>query len=142
MFYIIYKTTNKINNKFYIGKHITNDLNDGYLGSGKLLRRAIQKHGRQNFVREILHIFDNEDDMNNKEKELVIVSENSYNLCEGGQGGFGYINRNGLAGNIKYYHQTEKDRERSRFQLEKLRKNTIIDVYINRKTILFVQYNL
>ena len=96
MFYIIYKTTNKINNKFYIGKHITNDLNDGYLGSGTLLKRAIQKHGRQNFTKEILYVFDNEDDMNKKEKELVVVSENSYNLCEGGQGGFGYINRNRL----------------------------------------------
>ena len=96
MFYIIYKTTNKINNKFYIGKHITNDLNDGYLGSGTLLKRAIQKHGRQNFTKEILYVFDNEDDMNKKEKELVVVSEDSYNLCEGGQGGFGYINRNRL----------------------------------------------
>ena len=96
MFYIIYKTTNKINNKFYIGKHQTNDLNDGYLGSGTLLKRAIQKHGRQNFKKEVLFVFDNEQDMNSKEKELVVVSEDTYNLCEGGQGGFGYINRNGL----------------------------------------------
>jgi hypothetical protein len=86
MFYIIYKTTNTITNKFYIGKHQTNDLNDGYLGSGKLLRRAIQKYGRQNFQREILYIFDNENDMNKKEKELVVVSEDTYNLCDGGQG--------------------------------------------------------
>ena len=35
--------------------------------------------------------------MNRKEKELVVVSEQSYNLCEGGKGGFGYINKNGLA---------------------------------------------
>ena len=97
MFYIIYKTTNTINNKFYIGKHQTTNLDDGYLGSGKLLKRAIEKYGKDNFIREILHVFDNEQDMNNKEKELVVVSEDTYNLCEGGQGGFGYINRNGLA---------------------------------------------
>lgn len=62
------------------------------MGSGKRLRRAIQKHGIENFIKEILHIFDNEDEMNVKEKELVVVSEETYNLCEGGQGGFSYIN--------------------------------------------------
>lgn len=93
MFYTIYKITNKINNKVYIGKHKTNDLNDGYMGSGKLIRRAIEKHGVNNFSKEILFIFNNEEDMNRKEKELVVVSEETYNLCEGGHGGFSYINR-------------------------------------------------
>jgi hypothetical protein len=46
----------------------------------------------ENFTKEILHVFDNEDDMNTKEKELVVLNENSYNLCEGGKGGFSYIN--------------------------------------------------
>ncbi len=41
MYYVIYKTTNLVNGKFYIGKHQTNDLNDGYIGSGKILRLAI-----------------------------------------------------------------------------------------------------
>jgi len=68
MFYIIYKTTNQINGKFYIGKHQTNDLNDGYLGSGTLLKRAIQKHGRQNFKKEILHVFDNEEEIRKVKK--------------------------------------------------------------------------
>jgi len=93
MYYTIYKITNKTNNKYYIGKHQTNNIDDGYMGSGKLLRRAINKHGINNFVKEILHIFDNEQDMNNKEKELVVIGEQSYNLCDGGKGGFGYINK-------------------------------------------------
>lgn len=93
MFCTIYKITNKINNKFYIGMHKTNNLDDDYMGSGKLIKRAITKYGVENFTKEILHIFDNEDDMRNKEKELVVISENSYNLLEGGKGGFGYINR-------------------------------------------------
>jgi len=82
--------------------HKTKNLNDGYMGSGKLLKRAIKKHGIENFIKEILFIFDNEQDMINKEKELVEVSEQSYNLCEGGKGGFGFINANGLGGTLGY----------------------------------------
>ena len=96
MHYTIYKITNKINNKFYIGMHQTKKLDDGYMGSGKRLKLAIKKYGIENFNKEILHIFDNEEDMKNKEKELVILDEMSYNLCEGGKGGFGYLNRSGL----------------------------------------------
>lgn len=94
MFYTIYKITNKINNKFYIGMHKTTSLDDGYMGSGRLISRAIKRHGIENFSKEILHVFDNEEDMKNKEKELVVLNEMSYNLCEGGKGGFGYINSN------------------------------------------------
>ena len=93
MFYIIYKTTNIINNKFYIGKHQTTNLNDEYMGSGKILKYAIKKYGIKNFKKEILYTFKTEKEMNDKEKELVIISDNTYNLCEGGKGGFSFINR-------------------------------------------------
>lgn len=49
---VIYKTTNLINGKIYIGQYSGNNKN--YLGSGKVLKRAIEKYGRDNFVREIL----------------------------------------------------------------------------------------
>lgn len=100
MFYIVYKIINKINNKYYIGMHKTNNLDDGYMGSGKLIKRAIQKYGIENFSKEIIFTYDNELDMRNKEKELVVLSEQSYNLCDGGKGGFGYINRNKLTSGI------------------------------------------
>jgi len=96
MFYTIYKITNNVNGKYYIGKHQTKNLNDGYMGSGKLLKRAINKYGIENFSKEVLHIFDTESEMNHKEKELVTVSEETYNLNEGGHGGFGFINSNGF----------------------------------------------
>jgi hypothetical protein len=92
----IYKTTNLVNKKIYIGKHTTSSLDDDYLGSGKLLHRAIKKYGVENFHKEILHVFDNENEMNAREKEIVtaefVLQESNYNLCVGGNGGFGYIN--------------------------------------------------
>ena len=49
-YFLIYKTTNIINNMEYIGKRVTEDINDSYLGSGKHLKRAIKKYGIKNFI--------------------------------------------------------------------------------------------
>lgn len=96
MFYTIYKITNKIDGKIYIGKHQTQNLNDGYMGSGKNLKRAIAKHGIENFTKEILFHAASEDEMNSKEAEIVTeefcARDDTYNLCPGGQGGWGYVN--------------------------------------------------
>jgi hypothetical protein len=96
MKYTIYKITNILDGKIYIGKHQTEDLNDGYMGSGKLLKRAQEKHGIISFSKEILHVFDTEEEMNAREAELVTdefcLREDTYNICIGGQGGFSYIN--------------------------------------------------
>lgn len=54
MIHFVYKTTNKVNGKFYIGRHSTNNLDDGYLGSGKHLLLALKKYGKENFKRDIL----------------------------------------------------------------------------------------
>ena len=99
MHYIVYKTTNQVNGKFYIGTHKTVDLNDDYLGSGKLLRYAVEKYGIQNFKREILFVFDNPEEMFAKEAEIVteefLSENNTYNLKKGGEGGFDLINKTG-----------------------------------------------
>jgi hypothetical protein len=97
MFYTIYKTTNLVNGKYYIGKHQTKNLRDGYIGSGKYLKRAIEKYGKDSFVTDILYVFDEEWKMNLAEKILVTIDqETCYNLCSGGKGGFGYINDNSM----------------------------------------------
>jgi hypothetical protein len=93
--------------------HKTKNLNDGYMGSGKLIKLAIQKYGIENFAKDILHVFDNEEDMKNKEKELVIISEQSYNLCDGGRGGFGYVNTNKLNVGGKYANTEEAKKKKS-----------------------------
>lgn len=50
----IYETTNLINNKKYIGKHICNNFDENYYGSGVTLKRALNKYGKENFKIKIL----------------------------------------------------------------------------------------
>ena len=98
MFYYLYKITNVVNNKIYVGVHMTKDINDGYMGSGKVIKRAIEKHGIDNFHKDILEFFENAETMYAKEKEVVtdefLLREDVYNLRRGGNGGFDYINTN------------------------------------------------
>lgn len=66
--FFVYKTTNIINGKYYIGVHKTYDIEDGYLGSGTILKKAIEKYGKENFSREILSYHDSYDSALKEEK--------------------------------------------------------------------------
>ncbi len=98
MFYTVYKITNLINSKIYIGVHKTDNLSDRYMGSGNNIRRAIKKYGKENFKKEYLAIFENEIDMFKMESILVndefIKNKYSYNIKNGGLGSWKYVNDN------------------------------------------------
>ena len=53
MYFTVYKITNLINNKIYIGVHKTNNLEDNYMGSSKILKQAIEKHKLISFKKRI-----------------------------------------------------------------------------------------
>lgn len=90
--YTVYKTVNLVNKKYYVGVHKTTTPDDDYLGSGVLLKQAIQKYGKTNFKKEVLAIFENKNDAYELERTLVKICEESYNLKEGGEGGFEHLN--------------------------------------------------
>lgn len=91
MFHFCYRTINMLDGMFYLGKHSTGNLKDGYIGSGKLISRAIKKHGRKNFKFEILCFFDSSDLAYEFEEVLVcpmmVEDPKCYNLVVGGEGG-------------------------------------------------------
>lgn len=79
-----------MNGKIYIGKHSTENLDDGYLGSGVLLHKAIQKYGRESFNREIIEYLESSEDALLRESEIVDIDfvnrDDTYNLRCGGDG--------------------------------------------------------
>lgn len=86
---IIYVTVNKVDGRRYIGQHKCKNDNDSYLGSGKILKQAISKYGRENFERFTLYIADTEEELDQKEIEFISAfrateRELYYNINEGG----------------------------------------------------------
>lgn len=87
---IIYLTKNILNDKCYIGKDVKN--NPNYLGSGKALKNAIRKHGRENFQKYIITSASTKEELSKLEKYYIkyfnaVKSDMYYNITEGGEGG-------------------------------------------------------
>lgn len=94
--WLIYKTTNKKNGKIYIGQHKQEGIDfDGYLGSGLSITRAINKYGKDSFVRETLSITESKYQADLEEIHFIKMYREAfgedmmYNINEGGQGGDG-----------------------------------------------------
>ena len=107
--YYIYRITNNINHKTYIGQHKyckSLFIEDGYMGSGVLLKKAQKKYGIENFSKEIVTIAMSKSEADVLEKYYIAKErkENTYscyNIADGGQGG-----------GQKGYHHTEEARKR------------------------------
>lgn len=95
MYYTIYKITNLINGKIYIGKHKTDNIDDGYMGSGKGIKAAIRKYGIDNFKKEILSYCETEESMDLMESLIVnqefIERKDTYNIMLGGKGSWNHV---------------------------------------------------
>lgn len=106
---IIYKITNLINGKIYIGQ--TKYKDKEYFGSGLKIRRAIKKYGLVNFKKEIIEYCSSKKDMDEKEKKWILIlkttdPEIGYNIADGGQGGnLGLKVKMKKSESLKSYHQ-------------------------------------
>jgi len=93
VFHYLYETTCLITDKWYIGVHSTANLFDGYLGSGLLLTRSVEKYGVDNHSRIWLEFFDSREEAFVREAEIVtqeFIDSNllCMNLKPGGSGGW------------------------------------------------------
>lgn len=88
--YFLYRTVNQVNQRAYVGVH-HGYANDTYLGSGILLKKAIAKYGRENFIRENLDEFETKEEAFLAESRIVtekyVNDPHTYNVAIGGCGG-------------------------------------------------------
>lgn len=89
-YYGIYKITNLLNGMMYIGQHTTDNLDDGYMGSGTVIKRAVKKYGVENFRKEWLMFCEDKDELCYMERVYVdqtwVDRSDTYNLIVGGCG--------------------------------------------------------
>jgi group I intron endonuclease len=102
MYHFIYQTTNLVTNKYYIGMHSTEDLNDGYLGSGIHLKASVNKYGKDAHQRHILEFANTREELCQLEMKLIdeqlLSDSRCMNLTLGGVGGPRFGVRNGMFG--------------------------------------------
>lgn len=90
----VYKITNLVNGKIYIGKHSTDNLDDNYMGSGVILHQAYKKYGLGCFTKEVIDYYNNEEELNRGEIYWIAKYNSTdqnigYNLTYGGDGHLG-----------------------------------------------------
>lgn len=117
--FITYKVTCTITGKYYIGSHKTNDVDDGYMGSGKFIRDSIARYGVENHTKEVLGIFETRKESLELEHALikekkVLEKEMCLNASDGGYS-FDHLNETGK----NVYERTPEQRQGQVERLEK-----------------------
>jgi len=133
MYRFVYMTTNKITGKKYIGKHTTNDLNDGYFGSNEKLLEDIKTLGKENFKREILEFAQTANELTAKEsyhlrKNKVVEREDFYNetyVASGGRVPFETWSPERYQKYIEHQRKVQTGKKRSQKTRERISKNNV-----------------
>lgn len=92
-FYYTYKITllkGSLAGYYYYGQHKTNNLNDGYAGSGRKIKDYYKKYGKiehQTYIKEIISFYNDEDELNQAEKDLIADRYETDELCLNMKGG-------------------------------------------------------
>lgn len=118
-YHYFYKITNKINGMFYYGIHSTDNLDDGYMGSGKLLKTAIKKYGLENFDKEIIKFFNTLKELSDYEalivNEELIKNDQCYNMVVGGY----FLDDNSIYKRQQYFSKSNHQRGQNNSQYGK-----------------------
>jgi hypothetical protein len=134
-YHYIYKTTCIITERFYIGMHSTDNLEDGYVGSGKRLWHSINKHGKENHVTAIIEYLKDRDSLKAREKEMVnedlLKDPQCMNLALGGEGGASCMTKEQLSKGGKKMNELnwtdpefiKRNAERNKIRLKELWKD-------------------
>jgi len=114
-FHYIYKITRlDESEKYYIGLHSTDNLDDGYFGSGKLITRSINKHGKDKHIKDILEFLPTREALKLREKELVneelLGDKKCMNLCLGGGHGWDFVHKTFVDKDSKFFEYKQSGR--------------------------------
>ena len=112
--YYVYKTTNIVNNKIYVGVHKSDNIqSDQYLGSGKIIIKSILKYGRNKFKRQILYQFETDTEAYFMQSQIVdkqfVKRKDTYNIKLGGKGGDPHVDRKDVIQGEKICPVCDKD---------------------------------
>lgn len=122
----IYRTTNEVNHKTYIGQHKKDYFDEKYLGSGVLIKQAVRKYGRFNFSLTLLKTCFSKEELNNEEQRIIKLERErghaEYNISDGGVGTKGVR----LVDNPKYgiYHTEERRKRLAELASKRKGKNS------------------
>ena len=113
-YHFIYRTTNLLNEKFYVGMHSTDNLEDGYVGSGKRLGYSIRKYGLENHKFEILEFLSSREELKKREAEVVneelLADPLCMNLKFGGAGGWDHTKSMDLTARAKSLNEKRSEK--------------------------------